>query len=156
MMTVTLAANATFHGPVRLACSGGSAELQCLISPPSVMLTAGQKSLATVAVASQGTSSTAASNRNPGWLGYPKGIAISGIFLFLTLSRCRRSSWPSMSLPLALIALGISASICISGCHARNNRKPMGTPLGITTLTITATSATTVQIQKVDINVSAQ
>jgi hypothetical protein len=156
MMTVTLAANASFNGPVRLTCSGGSAELQCLISPPSLMLTAGQRSLATVAVASQGTSSTETSDQSPGWLKYPKGVAISGIFLFLSLSRCRRRAWPTMFSTLALIALGISASLCISGCHAGNNRQPMGTRLGITTLTITAASATTVQTQRVDINVSAQ
>jgi len=156
MMTVTLAANATFNGPVHLTCSGGSAELQCLISPPSVMLTAGQKSPATVAVASQGTSSTEACNRSPAWLKYPQGIAISGIFVFLSLIPYRRCRWPTIFSALLLIALGISASICVSGCHAGNNRQPMGTALGITTLTITATSATTVQTQRVDINVSSQ
>jgi hypothetical protein len=156
MMTVTLAANATFNGPVRLICSGGSPELQCLISPSSMILTAGQKSPATVAVASQGTSGTEAGNRNPGWLKYSKGIAVSGIFLLLSLSRRGRSSWPTMFSTLALVALGISASICASGCHAGHNRKHMATPLGVTTLTITATSATTVQSQKVIINVSAR
>jgi len=156
MMTVALAANATFNGPVRLTCSGGSAELQCLISPPSVMLTAGEKSLATLAVATQGTPSTEGNNQNPGWIKFLNGIAIYGIFLFLPLGRYRRSSWPMMFKTLALLALGISASICVSGCHAGNDRQPMATPLGITTLTITATSATTAQTQRAVINVIAE
>jgi len=151
MATVHLVSNNSFSGEVKLGCTVTSPRLQCLISPQSIALTPGQSSEATIAVATQGTSTTnLKSEVLAGWLGKHVSVAAAA-FSFGALFLFRRKRHMGLSL---LIMTGLAGTLMLSGCSERWTDKQTETPIGETTLRITATSGSAIQSQVLMVTVT--
>ena len=148
MVNIALTANATFRGKVALSCSGGTRELQCLISPASITLAEGQTISATVAVATQRTGTPLAQLQSPNRRSAPPWFAGLSVFFACALAR-RRPRRVAASLMLA----GIFATIALLGCN-QTGISTSARPSGDTTLTITASSGSAIQTRVLTIHVT--
>jgi len=192
MATMSLTGNAAFYGEIKLACTGATAGVQCLVSPAASTLGASQSTLATIAIATQGAVTSLSKNqateaspcdapdsswlsgltgaKNPhctpstgyadwraglvGWTRTSGSIVLAGSLLFWIdtrrLGRGRAGALRMLVL-LALVA-GIGASV--TGCGSWRAPKPTATPLGVSTLTITAISGDISQTQRLTVTVT--
>jgi hypothetical protein len=149
--TVTVAANSTFSGQVTLACSGAPTESTCTVNPTTVTLGSGQTASFSVVLA------TTAPNNNysaksvsevPAW------TALACVFAIFLPGRKRLGR----AFPVLLALLAISTVGALAGCGSSNHVKPPlypGTPVGATSLTITATSGALSQTFKLPVTVTA-
>jgi len=149
MATLALASGKSFRGEVQLRCTGATPGIQCLVSPQSVRLTPGETSEATVAVATQGSSTyNLKSSVGGGWIGGLAGNtpAIAGLCYILYFRR------KFARLPI-LCAMSLAALVLISGCAGSKAEKPPVTPIGNTMLKITASSGAITQSQDLSVTV---
>jgi hypothetical protein len=161
-VTSTIAADATFAGKVAFTCTGAPAETTCNVSPAAVTLSGGQSSVITVVVAttspnnqSEAQNSVPAngpSNRLPGWAGASGMVSVAGAAFFLLGPSRRRRTMRGIGL-VFLIGAGLVSAMGIGGCGGSGKKFP-GTPVGTSTLTITATSGTLTQTTNVSLTVT--
>jgi Bacterial Ig-like domain (group 3)/FG-GAP-like repeat len=151
-VTLNLAANATFSGPVALTCSGAETNATCAISPAMVTLTAGSSATATLIV---NTTSNVAANRNSSrLLQAPAGmLALAAMFCMFR----RRRSWQRLISGICFVAL-LSGVLGLSGCGSSVSRIPVNVAgKGNFTVTVTATpSGTAVTAQSATVAVTVQ
>jgi len=143
MATVSLSSEKAFGEEIKLGCTGTGPGLQCLVSPQSITLTPGETSNATIAVATQGASTTnLRSEVDRGWPSKSTSIRTMagavGLCYFLYLRRRRTR------LPLLLV-MGLMGSLFIAGCYGGKTEKQAGTPIGETALHITAAAGPILQ-----------
>ena len=143
MATVSLSSEKAFGEEIKLGCTGAGPGLQCLVSPQSITLTPGETGNVTIAVATQGASTTnLRSEVDRGWLSKSTSIRTMagavGFCCFLYLRRRRTR------LPLLLV-IGLTGSLLIAGCYGGKTEKQAGTPIGETALHITAAAGPILQ-----------
>ncbi len=149
VVTLNLAANTTFAGTVTFTCTGTPGESTCSVNPGTVGLTAGQNATATVVVATSAKGGTYQASLDGRWKKTAGGLSVAGLLLLLWP---RRHRLPRMLSVIALMTLGIGTA-AISGCSGSGNP---GTPVGSTTLTVTATSGSITHSQTITVQVSAK
>ncbi len=149
VVTVSLAANATFSDNVNLTCSGAPANTTCTVSPAMVALTAGGSGTATVVVST--TTSNTSSKVDPNLLRKASGVAsLAGVFCLVAGWRFRKR----VLLIVPIILLGFSA-LAVTGCGSSSGVEVAKT--GTYTLTVTATpSSSGVAAQSATINLTVQ
>jgi hypothetical protein len=149
MATLALASGSSFHGQIELRCTGATAGLQCLVSPQSIVLRPGETSEATIAVATQGASSSNLRSSAVGYRSYSsvlKSVAAGGLCCLLCLRRRLRG--------FALLGfVSFVGATMVLGCSSRGSEKQQGTPIGSTMLQVTASSGTLTQSQALMITV---
>jgi hypothetical protein len=132
VVTVTLAANATFAGSIGLTCSGLPANASCTVNPTQVVLSSGATSVASVLI---GTTTSAANH--PLALSplskFAGGVSLAGLFGCLVLRRFRRGIFSGLALLMFVFAVA-----GLSGCGNNGNGVNPATK-GTYTVTITAT-----------------
>jgi hypothetical protein len=141
--TFTIAANATFSGTVSLTCAGAPSETSCSISPASVALTPGQSATVSAIVATTVPNNyNEAANRPADWTKTVGGISLAGLFLFFLpgARRTRRGIWTMV----LIVGLGLTLVGGLTGC-GNGGYKFTGTPVGNSTITVTATSGSLTQ-----------
>jgi hypothetical protein len=157
IVTATLTANAIFSGAVSFTCTGAPSEASCTVSPTSIALSGSQSSAVTVVVATTNPNNTTeAANHTPAkllqkWLEASGGVSLAGMAFFL-LGPTRLKRYRRACMMVLLLTIGLLGAAGISGCGSGN--KYAGTPVGSSTLTITATSGTITQSTTVTLNVA--
>jgi Bacterial Ig-like domain (group 3)/FG-GAP-like repeat len=150
-MVFSLLANPTFSGAVQLSCSGAPAESTCTASPGLVTLAGGQSQAVTVFV-----TTTAPNNQyapvSALMVGGTGGVSLSGLLL-VVLSPRRRKLFRNLRLTVLLLTIGTLTLLSTTGCGGDGN-KYTGTPKGVTTLTVTATSGSLTATQAVQLTVN--
>jgi hypothetical protein len=148
IVTLNLAANSTFSGPVALTCSGMTSYGSCTVNPASLTLTAGGTGIATLVVDTVGTPTALQRTTNP-W-GGPTGAVSMAALVVIFFGRRKRL------LLAASLALGfvLSTSLVLTGCGG-GGKKPQPT---VYTLTVTATpqSGSPANPQTANISVNVQ
>jgi hypothetical protein len=158
VVTLSLAANTTFAGTVTFSCTGTPGESTCSVNPGTVRLTAGQSGTATLVIATSAQGGAYQAKLDGRWQKTAGGLSVAGLLLML-LPRRRRM--PRVLALIVLLTLGL-ATATMSGCSGSSNKgtpvvsTPTGTPVGSTTLTITATSGSITHSQTITMQVSAQ
>jgi hypothetical protein len=150
--TLTLAANATFSGTVKLTCSGAPTNAACAVSPASVTLAAGDSKTATLIVSTT-TAKASATQRDP-LPGSPFGS--SGILSLAALAGLF-AGWRSKRrlLLAACTALLLFAGMGMSACSSSNSVKTAAQ--GSYTITVTATpSGSTGAVQTATVSITVQ
>jgi hypothetical protein len=157
--TVTVAPTGGFTGTVALTCAvtgGGTPAPTCAFSKASLALGASQTSTLTVnttaahSLSGALTSPSSKPGRGAGWLAASSGALFAGIFL-IGVPRRRRITGLGIVL-LVFFAAGIG---CGGGSSNGGSTQTGGaTPAGTYTVTITATSATTVQTDALTVTVN--
>jgi hypothetical protein len=155
VVTLNLAANASFGGAVTLACSGMPTNGSCSVNPGSVTLSAGGATTATLVIGTTANHAELERQSSP-WATSATGVslaAICGVF-FVRRKRIR-----------IVAALGffmmLSVSASLVGCGSSGNSKStsaLTVAPGNYTVTVTATpasgSAATVQTTTVSLTVN--
>ena len=156
---LTLAANATFSGPVTLTCAGAPTDATCGFDSSTITLTPGESSTATLVVGTTGTVAATHSRATP-WERVAGAVSLAGLAAFF-LGRRRRLRYLG-ALGALLLAV---ATLGVSGCSSSGTTKTT-TPTvpsapvvstGSFTLTVTATatgSAATAQTASVVVTVN--
>ncbi len=154
---LTLAANATFSGPVTLSCSGAPTNGTCSFDNSNVTLTAGGSATATLVVGTTATVSAAQVPANP-WEHAAGMVSMAGLAAFFW-SRRRRLRYLS-ALGVALLAITVFG---ISGCGGGSKSTAPVTPTapvvsaGTYTLTVTASATgSAASAQTATINLTVQ
>ncbi len=147
--TLTLAANATFSGPVALACSGAPANASCSVNPATVTLAPGGSTSATLVVSTTTEKAAAIPGNAP-------FSTSSGVLSFALLAGIF-AGWRSkrrLLLSLSLVVF-IVAGIGLTGCGSSS---PVNTVAkGSYTITVTATpSGSSGAVQTATVSVSVQ
>jgi hypothetical protein len=147
-VVLTLTGNATFSGTVTFTCSGAPAEASCTVNPASVSLTGAQPATATVTIATTlPNNSYEAANQLPTWMKNSGGISLAGVLLLFWKGRRKMRSGIWTAVLLLFISAG--AAVSLSGC---GGDKFSGTPVGSSTLTVTATSGSLTQTATFTVN----
>ena len=155
-VVLTLAANATFSGPVTLSCSGAPTNGTCSFDNSTVNLTPGGSATATLVVGTTGTVAAAHLPANP-WEHAAGMVSMAGLAAFFW-SRRRRLRYMS-ALGVSLLAVALFG---ISGCGGSGSKTTTpATPTapvvstGSYTITVTATGSG-VSAQTATVNVTVQ
>jgi subtilase family serine protease len=156
--TITVAGSGGFAGTVSFACSVSPLPPNdpptCFVNPSSVALSA----TVPTATANLRISTTAGLNsglqpekgpNKPGWFAASGALAVSCIFL-LGVPKRRRCWAASLGL-VVLVLLGVTLSSCAG--HGGSNQINFGTPAGVYTVTVTASSGVAAQSGTVSLNV---
>jgi hypothetical protein len=147
-----LASNSTFNGVVTLTCSGAPTESRCAVFPSSVTLSGTQSTTVTAVVTTTPQNNTSsAMNHALKVFGAAGGISAAGLLMLLSPTR-KRTLRKLMMLILLLSSAGVF-STTLTGCGSSSHKYP-GTPVGSSTLTVTATSGTSAQTQTFTLSVS--
>ncbi|MFC6646520.1 FG-GAP-like repeat-containing protein [Granulicella cerasi] len=149
-IVLTLVANPTFSGPITLTCSGAPAESTCMVSPSSVSLTPGQSASASVVIATTAKNNHYHASNRTNWKDLPAGVSLAGVLLLLLPRKRRRRSLGV----LCMAVLAVTSLVLIAGCDNGGDAYP-GTPVGTTTLTISATSGSLTQSQTIAMTVTS-
>ncbi|HEX4319792.1 MAG TPA: FG-GAP-like repeat-containing protein [Acidobacteriaceae bacterium] len=143
VVTLSLAANASFSGAVTLSCSGMPTDGTCAVNPGSVTLAAGGSSTATLVIGTTATHAGLQHTSSP-WEAPATGASLAAVFgiFFIRRKRIRQMSAFMMS----ALGLGIllSISIFLAGCGSSGNSKEKSALTvmpGTYTVTVTAASA---------------
>jgi Bacterial Ig-like domain (group 3)/FG-GAP-like repeat len=166
-VTLSIAANATFNGPITFSCAGAPSESTCGVNPGSLTVAAGQTGTATVVVATTPPNSSYQAKQNrPSmpWAPGAEGVVIAGVGLFLWP---RRRALSKLSLSM-IAAISLAALLGLSGCgNGKSTTAPptstgtpsaplyAGTPVGSYPLTVSLTSGTTTVTQTITLQVTA-
>jgi subtilase family serine protease len=156
--TITVTGSGGFAGTVSFACSVSPLPANdppvCFFNPSSVALSA----TVPTATANLRISTTAGLNsglppekgpKKPGWLAASGALAVSCIFLLGVPKR--RRSWAATLGLVVLVLLGVTLSSCAG--HGGSNQINFGTPSGVYTVTVTASSGVAAQSGTVSLNV---
>ncbi|NYF77944.1 FG-GAP-like repeat-containing protein [Granulicella arctica] len=138
IVTLNVAANASFSGTVNLACSGAPSNTTCTVNPGSVTLAAGQSAMATLVI---GTTTTLAEVHGsaPPWgtTGATAGFAmLCGVFFG---RRKRMRMYVALGLGV-MLSLGTLLAGCNNGSTAATTTTTATGPTSFT-VTVTATPA---------------
>ncbi|MBB5062268.1 FG-GAP-like repeat-containing protein [Granulicella mallensis] len=138
VVTLNLAANASFAGAVNLTCSGAPANASCTVNPGSVTLAAGQSSTATLVIGT--TTASADVNHSATSWGTTGATASLAVLCCIFFGRRRRVRI------LAVLGLGVVLSLgtLLTGCNggggSGSTAPPTTVPMNFT-VTVTATPA---------------
>jgi len=149
VITLGIAANASFSGVVNLACSGAPANATCTVNPGSVTLAAGQTATATLVI---GTTTTRAELRGSAtpW-GTSSAVASLAVLCGAFFGRRKRMR------VLVVLALGVMLSLgtLLTGCGKGGQTAPATGPTSFTvTVTATPASGSTASPQSTTVNVT--
>lgn len=136
VVTLTLAANASFSGPVTLTCFGMPTDGTCELSPGSVTLAAGGTSTATLVL---GTSATHAELKPVPTL-FPWEAPAAGVGLTAMFGLCfgRRQRMTKLLGLMFLLSIGATLVGCSNSGNPKKQSALTVTP-GTYTVTVTAT-----------------
>jgi hypothetical protein len=151
VVTLAIAANATFTGSVNLACSGLPAAATCMLSPTTVSLSAGGSGTSTLIIGTTNSSAlhVPSGNHSP-W--EKMGAVVSLGALVWVFSR--RRTMPRMFCLLLVAGLGLGA-ISLTGCGGGSGVKTA--PAGTYKVTVTATpSNSSIAAQTTTVSVTIQ
>jgi hypothetical protein len=147
-VTLNLASNSTFTGAISFACSGAPAEASCTINPATVTLGSGQSGSVSVIVATTPSNNQyEASNKSLGKVA--GGLSLAGLLLLIVPRRRR------LYTTMGIVAFALLSTVSIatmSGCG--NGNRYLGTPIGNSTITVTATSGSITQTQTIALTVT--
>jgi hypothetical protein len=149
VVSLTLAANATFSGAVNLSCSGAPAKASCVVNQPSVTLTAGQSATATLVI---GTTSANA-ELHPASSPWGSTSAMAGLAVLFGIYFGRRKRVRM----LTLLSLGLMVSLgtFLTGCNGGGTTAPAIGPTSFTvTVTATPASGSTASPQTTTVNIT--
>jgi hypothetical protein len=147
VVTLTLAANATFSDTVNLACSGAPQDATCTVNPASVKLTPGGSVSASVVIGTTTARSASSLPETPS--GKTSGlVSLAGLLCLICGWRSRKSLL--LIVPVVVLVL---ATMGVVGCGGSS------TPTAATgsyTITVTATpgSGGTAQTVSIPVNVN--
>jgi hypothetical protein len=159
-VTLSFLANATFSGAITVSCAGAPAEASCSVNPGSITLAPGQSGTATVVIATTPPNNTYEAKhtrQTPLWAPGAGGIVVAGVGI-LIWPRRRRMRGLFMAALIAALSLGSLGML--SGCGGSSKPpvtpadKYSGTPLGTSTITVTATSGAITQSQTITLTVT--
>lgn len=145
-ITLMLAANDAFQGPVTLSCSGAPAGTLCSVSPSAVALQ--PNGTATVTLSVLAGHITTASNRTGmhGWM----ALSAMGAFGFVALPFATRRR----RMALAVMVLAVMAAMMAAGCgDGSSTPKPTVTNASIT---VTAAAGDIVKTQVVTLTITSK
>lgn len=151
--TLQVAANAAFSGVVALSCSGAPANSTCTVNPDSATLMANQNATVTVVVATTAPSLQTSRNSPPAWMPLAGATPLALACTLLWPGRRRLRRFAAVLLFAVLVGMG-----ALTGCGGGSS-KPVptgGTPIGQSTITVTATSGTITQTMQIAVTVAAQ
>jgi hypothetical protein len=148
--TVTVAANFAFNGQVNLSCAGAPSESTCTVSLETLALGSSQTASFSVVVATTAPNnsySAASASSVPGW------TALACVFAIFLPGRKRLGR----AFPVLLALFAISTVGTLTGCGSSGVKPPLypGTPVGSSTITITATSGKISQTFSLPVTVTA-
>ena len=141
--TLSIAATGGFSSLISLVCSGAPSQATCSVSPASLAPSGSTASNATVTVATTAPSQIALPfRRDPPKKPFCWVFAFFGLSLLMPLiCRARRRTFSARDgLTALVIAILLSGVSCGGGSNTEAKAQP-GTPPGIYSLTLTATSA---------------
>ena len=156
VVTLNLAANASFSGAVTLTCSGMPANGTCSINPGSVTLAASGTSTATLVIGTTSTHAELKRSTTP-WETPVGAVSFAALFAIFFGKRKRARMLTVLSLSL-VFSVGVLLTGCGGGSGTANKSSaPVVTP-GSYTVTVTATpasgSAASVQTTTVSLTVN--
>jgi hypothetical protein len=138
-VTLNLAANATFTGPVTLACSGAETNATCTVNPATITLTPGGTATATLVVGTTSAATNATNHGSGSPLSGSAGVVALGAMLWIFRGRRNWIRLISMASCLGLLV----AALALNGCGNSKTPAPGNTiptaSKGNFTLTVTAT-----------------
>ena len=144
VVTITLAANATFSDTINLACSGAPQDATCTVNPASVKLTPGSSVSASVVI---GTTAARSSNNAPASpFGGSGLVSLAGLLCVICGWRSRKS----LLLIVPIVGL-VLVTMSITGCGGSST--PTASQ-GSYTIKVTATPASSGSAQTVSIPVT--
>jgi len=148
-LKLTVNSNATFQGNIALSCSGAPSLATCTITPATLSLAGNQTGTATVTISTQGsTVLKSAVEFLPNSLKGAVSLATLLVLMWPARARRLRKMW------MVLLVGSIAAlSFVTVGCGHSSTKQVPGTPLGASTLTITAISGPITETQTVTLNV---
>jgi hypothetical protein len=155
LVSLTLAANATYSGAVNLTCSGAPANASCGFSSSSVTLMAGSTATTTLVIGTTGTQ--AALHGSPA---LPQRTAPLVSFAALVATFCfgrRRLRLPGVLSAALLSVLGLGVAFGVTGCGGSGVTKVAS--VGPTSFTVTVNATPTGgagTAQSVTVNVTVQ
>ena len=150
LVSLTLAANATYSGTVNLTCSGAPANASCGFNANSVTLTAGNTATATLVV---GTTGTQAAHTSPALSQRAAPLVSFAALIAVFCCGRRRLRLPGIlsAALLAIIALGVT------GCGGSSVTKVPAVGKTSFTVTVNATPTGSAAVaQSVTVNVTVQ
>ena len=139
VVTLNLAANASFSGAVTLTCSGMPANGTCAINPGSVTLAAGGSSTATLVIGTTGTHAELERSTNP-WEAPAAVTSLASLFGIFFGRRKRVRGLAALWLGLVL-SVGTLLTGCGNGGSSTNKSTAPIVTAGSYTVTVTATPA---------------
>ena len=151
VVTLNLAANASFGGAVTLACSGAPTNATCTVNQSSVMLVAGQSTAATLVI---GTTVAKAENHPASTPWGPTGVAAT-----LAVACCAYFGRRKRTRLVTLLSLGLMLSVgmVLTGCNGGGHTAPATGPTSFTvTVTATPASGSSAAAQTTTVNVTVQ
>ncbi|MDE1160709.1 MAG: FG-GAP-like repeat-containing protein [Acidobacteriaceae bacterium] len=155
VVTLNLAANASFSGAVTLTCAGMPTNGTCSINPGSVTLTAGGSSTATLVIGTTGTHA-ALQQRSTPWEAPAAGLSLASLLAVFFGRRKRVRMIAALGLGLVL-SMGVMLTGCSdNGSNSSTSSAPTVTA-GTYTVTVTATatgSTATAQTTTVSVTVN--
>ena len=138
VVTLNLAANASFSGTVTLSCSGMPALGTCTINPGSVTLAAGGASTATLVIGTTATHAELQASPSP-WQVPATGASLAAVFGVFFIRRKRIYITSALGLVI-LLSIGAFMAGCGGGGNPKNASALTVAP-GSYTITVTATPA---------------
>jgi len=150
IVTLNLAANAAFNGPVALTCSGMPANGSCTVNPASVTLAAGGTGMATIILTTNGVSPVLQSTNNS-W-GSTTGVISMATLTLIFFGRRKRALLP------ASLAVGFLITTCylVTGCGGSGGNKKVNPGSYMLSVTATPASASHANSQTMQINITVQ
>ena len=138
IVSLSLAANATFSGAVTLTCSGAPTNATCVVNPGSVTLAAGGISTATLVVGTT-TAKAAMHPESKPWEAPSAGVTLAAL-CGVCFGRRRRGTRF-----VALLGLGLMLSIggLLTGCSSGGGGGKTAPATGPTSFTVTVTATPT-------------
>jgi hypothetical protein len=136
LVTLNLAANASFSGTVTLTCAGLPANATCAVNPDSIVLSAGSTKEATLVI---GTTGTHAQLHHSGTPWEAAAASLATLFGFFFFGRKRVRLFVTLSAVLILSVAGL-----LAGCNGGGNNPKTSAPTtaaGTYNVTVTAKPA---------------
>jgi hypothetical protein len=136
-LTITPAPLAGFSPTVTFACSGLPSEATCTFNPPSV---SPNGAAASTMVTIQAMAPTAALERGFGRTGLLYALFLPGLMGFVFLNRSKKKRLAGSVRVLGMVGILALSTVWWTACGSNRPSNP-GTPLGSSTVTVTATSS---------------
>jgi hypothetical protein len=151
VVTLSLAANASFSGAVTLTCSGAPTNATCTVNPGSVTLTAGQTTTATLVIGT--TTARSAMHNAPKPWNMPTAITSLAALLGIFFGRRKHMRMLSM----VILGMVLSCGALLTGCgNGGSSVKAVSPSSFAVTVTATPVSGSSATAETTTVNVTVK